>query len=384
MATPTPIDPSVWRTAGGDNSRHGRFGGVTWPVRGPAGHSKALGAVQASVVFDAAGNAFVADMAGGVQSFSPTGNRRWQVTVGGGVSATPVLDAADTLLFVGTHLGDVLALDTATGATRWSRPIPSRKDPRILSDFLHLEERNLVVFGSWSGRFLALDGVTGEPHFDWDAGISPRSAASADRAGNLYTVRAVAGRGIEFVQVRREGGGQETILHREPEDSRGASRALVACAPVLDESRGVAYVVANHERAGHLLAWSLASGRVLWKRELGAAVQATPTVLTSGAVVVADLAGNVEAFDPEGAPRFRTPLRCDYLLAGGVAPAEDRFVLGDPLGAVHELDARGTPSLVFQAPRSIQGRPSFDPSGRLHIPCTDGSVYRFATTPKTG
>jgi hypothetical protein len=90
----------------------------------------------------------------------------------------------------------------------------------------------------------------------------------------------VAGRGIEWVRV--DAGGGETVLHREAEDSRGAGRALVTAAPVLDEARAVAYFVANRERTGRLIAWSLRDARVEWMRELPAAIQATPTVLPNG------------------------------------------------------------------------------------------------------
>lgn len=382
MNAPCPSDPVVWRTAGGDNARRGRFPRRVGLGRRARRRFEAQGAVQASVVFDEAGMAFVADMAGGVQSFDRAGKRRWRILLGGGISATPVVDPTDLVLFVATHTGELVALDATTGATRWRRLMPTRKDPRILSDLLQLPRSNRIVLSSWSGRFFALDAATGEPRFDWDAGISPRSAASADQDGNLYIVRALAGRGTELVRVRVSG--EETVLHREPEDSRGAARALVAAAPSLDEERGTLFLVVNRERMGQLIAWSLERESVVWKRELNAAVQGTPTILAEGTVIVGDLAGQLRGFAPDGTRRFDCALFCDYLLAGGVSPGGDRFAIGDPLGTVHELDAQGSRRAIFEAPRSIQARPSFDPYGHLYVPCTDRWVYRIDAGVSTG
>ncbi len=380
MAAPSPSEAKVWRTAGGDNARRGRFAGEVELAPRPRRQLQAQGAIQASVVFDAEGTAFVADLAGGVQAFAATGRQRWQVNLGSGVSATPALDFDGAVLFVGTHAGEVLALEAATGVTRWHRSIPSRRDPRILSDLLLLRRRGLVVFSSWSGRVFALDAASGEPRFDWDAGISPRSAVSADEAENLYAMRAVAGRGVEVVRWSTEG--EERVLHREPEDSRGAGRALVAAGPVLDEERDTAYLLLNHERVARLLAWSLGSGAARWQRELAAAVQATPTVLPDGSVAVGDLAGGVQVFGPDGVPRCAATLDCDFLLAGGVSPGGGRFVIGDPLGGLHLVEADGTRRQLFEAPRSLQARPSFDPFGNLHVPCTDRIVYVIGGRPR--
>ena len=384
MKAPSAGDPSVWRTAGGDNARRGWFpGAVRWHGRASK-HCPALGAVQASAIFDAAGTAFVADMAGSVQAFATKGRRRWQIRLQGGVSATPVLDPSDSMLFVATHTGDVVAVEAATGVIRWRRAIPTRKDPRILSDLLLLPRSNRIVLSSWGGRFFALDAATGEPRHDWDAGISPQSAAAADLEENVYTVRAVSGRGTELVRVGVDG--QEAVLHREPEDSRGAGRALVAAAPVVDANRGTLYWVVSRERAGQLLAWSLARGALGWRRELAAPVQAALTLLTDGTVIVGDMAGHVHAFDPEGTRRFERALDCDYLLAGGVSAGADGlpFVIGDPVGVVREVDVQGSMKRLFEATRSIQARPSVDPAGHLHVPCTDGWSYRVESSLTAG
>lgn len=371
------LESGIWRMAGGDPARRGFFPDAIRVRAREMARLPASGAVQAAAVFDAAGRVYVADLAGGVQAFTGTGDRRWRVTVGAGISATPALNPTDTLIYLGNHAGSVFALETETGAVRWRRDIPSRRDPRVLSDFLYLAGPELVVFSSWAGRWYGLDSGTGETRLEWEAGIYPRSAASADREGNVYAMRAVGGRGTEVVRTRVGGG--ETVIHREPEDSRGAGRALVASPPVLDEERGVAYAVFNREKAGRLLAWSLGTGERLWARELPASVQGVPAVMgEDGLVVMTDLAGEVHGLGPDGAPRFRVSLSCDYLLAGVVGAARGWCWVGDPLGRVHELDAGGGRRTVVSLPRSVSGRLAFDPTGNLYAPCTDHAVYRLA------
>lgn len=335
--------------------------------------------MQASVVFAADGTAFLADMAGTTQAVAPTGELRWRCRLEAAVSATPVLDPADRVLFVGTHGGEVVALDAATGAVRWRRQIPSRRDPRILSDFLFLPRAGMVLFSSWSGRFHALDAASGEPRAEWDAGNAPRSAASADAEERVYFLRASAGRGIDWVRVRPAAGAEEEVLHREPEDSRGGGRALVAAPPVIDEARGTILLVLHRERAGRLMAWSMAEGTFAWTRDLPASVQAAPALLAGGEVALGDLAGVVHGWDAAGTPLFRTALGCDYLLAGVVGVGADAWVVGDPLGSVRSLDRRGRITPLLEAPRSFQAQPSLDPFGRLVLPCTDHTVYVMAS-----
>jgi outer membrane protein assembly factor BamB len=369
-------DGLAWRTAGGDNSRRGLFPRAARVQSPPARRLEARGAVQAAVVFDQTGRAFVADMAGWVQAFSSEGNLLWRARCDGGVKATPVVHPQRSCLYIATFTGSVCALDTGTGNASWRKEIHSQSDPRILSDILLLEHADLIVVSSWAGRFLAMDAKTGAKRFSWDAGIYPRAAVAADRNEKLHCLRARGANGLEWVRV--DSVGNEEVLLREPEDQRGARRALVAAGPVLDEDRGVAYILLNQDKGGHLLACSMQTGAIVWRKPLPSPVQAAPTVLASGMVIVADLAGVLLGFTPEGARILHYQTGCEYLLAGGVGQADGLFFIGDPLGRVHEVDNQGVGRIVFEASRSVQARPSFDPFGCLHVPSTDRSVHVFS------
>lgn len=370
-----PTGPLVWRTAGGDATRRGLYPRAVRWRREAGSWAAGRGGVKASVVFDGAGNAFVADMAGDLHARNRTGELLWSRSFGAGISATPVLALADAMVCAADHAGEVSAFDALTGAPRWTRRMSSARDPRILSDLLHLPGSSRIVFSSWSGRFFALDAATGETRLEWDAGISPRSAASAGEDEAVYCTRAVWGRGVELVRV--SGHGEEAVLLREPEDSRGAGRALVAAAAVLDETRGRVYLVVNRERTGEIVAWSTGTAAVLWRRDVGAAVQGTPALLSGGEIMMGDLAGRVHGLTVDGERLFERDLGCDYLLAGGIGVGGDRFVIGDPLGRIWEVDRGGGAKRLFEVSRSVEGRPSIDPRGGLHVPCMDRRVHRL-------
>lgn len=278
-------------------------------------------------------------------------------------------------MFVGTHAGWVYALQSDDGAVLWRRSIPTKSDARILADLLYLPAQQSVVLSSWGGQFHGLDAASGESKFTWDAGLWPQAGASADAAGNLYCLRARRGEGVAFFRVSP--GGQETILHSQPESRRGAQRMIAAAAPVLDESRDVAYFVVNGDHNCEVHAWSLREQRHLWKRGLPRTVVATPALGPAGNLLLADMEGSMHALAPDGASVFCFSSGADYLLSGPVCAAEGHAFVGDPLGRLHVVDRTGKGEVVFEAARAIQARPAFDRHGNLYVTSTDRTVYVF-------
>ncbi len=365
----------TWTLAGGAPSRAGRFEGLVRLGGHPARRLAAHGAVQASPVFDANDRVFVADMAGWLQAFTSTGTRLWQQQLDGAVSATPAVDLQAGRVFVGTQTGWVYALTTAEGGVLWRQRIPTRTDARILSDLLWLTTPARIVLSSWGGRYNVLDAASGAITQNWEAGISPQAGASADTAGNVYCLRAVRGEGVAFVRAAPDG--TERVLWRHPEGDRGAARMVVAAAPVLDEARGVAYLIVNRGRDSALHAWSLKEERVRWQHAFPRMTVATPALRTDGAVVVAGMDGVVQAVGPDGSPLFRYETAADYVLAGAVCDGAANTFVGDPLGRLHVIDRDGKGHVIFEASRSLQARPAFSHTGDLHLAGTDRTVYGF-------
>ncbi len=376
MSANAPRMGRVWDAAGGGPARAGVFAGHAVVHGRPIRRLVARGAVLNSVVFDGEGAVFIADMAGGVQACAPEGALRWEARVEAGVQASPALSADGGTLFVGTLGGRVYALNSKSGRSVWQRELPTRSDPRILSDLLHEPATGAVIVSSWGGRWHALDAGTGKTRFEIDAGISPAAAAAADPDGNLYLLRAVAKGGTELVRVAPAG--TETVLHRQAETARGARRALVAAAPVLDLARQTGHAVCNRDRGAELVTWSLTSGQVKQRAPLPRAVQGTPALLPDGSVALADFGGRILAVEPGGAIKFEYVSDTEYLLAGPVAEAGGWLYCGDPLGQLHAVDEKGRGRCLFEAERSVQGRCSFAPDGALYVPSADRVVYVFA------
>jgi outer membrane protein assembly factor BamB len=365
----------IWTVAGGAGARTSRFPKQVRLDPKLSQRLAARGAVQASVVFDAQQRAFVADMGGWIQAFARDGQQLWERQLEGAVSATPACDPETGRLFAGTHAGWVCALNCADGAVLWRGQLPSKTDPRILSDLLYLPAQKLVVTSSWGGAFHALDAGTGESQQTWDAGIYPQSGASADVRGNIYCLRAVHSLGVCF--VRRSLRGEETVLHRQAESPRGAGRMSVAAAPVLDENLGRAWFIINGDREGTIHAWSIKDERLLWTRTVPRMLLSSPAVATDGALILADMNGLLRAWTPDGTPLFQYSTGADYLLGGAVCDADGQSFLGDTEGRLHRVTLSGKGKVFFEASRSIQARPAFDSSGNLYLSATDRNVYVF-------
>lgn len=369
----TALEP--WTTAGGTAARRGLLH-RTAVVRRPCPDLRTTSSVQASVVFDAKGNSYTADMAGNVQARTEDGRLLWQSRLTGGISATPAVHPALPMLFVGTHLGFVYALDSHDGRTRWQKELSSRTDPRILSDLLYWPSPDAVVLNSWNERFLALGAETGAELFSWNAGVFPSGAASLDPAGCCHCLRAVPDVGVQWLKLSPQG--QESVLVCQPEHPRGARRTLTTAAPVIDPARSVAYAVFNADRTCQVHAWSLKTEAPLWVAKLDHCVEATPAMTPDGELRLADLSGQVLGLATDGQLRFQRASGSEYLLAGGVCDAASTFFIGDPLGRVHAIESNGEGRVLLETPRAIQARPSFGPDGSLWLPSMGRTVHRLA------
>jgi len=330
-------------------------------------------------VFDAAGNTYLASMAGEISSYASDLCERWHVQIPDGISASPVLDPSDRHLFLATLGGEVYALDPSDGRIRWRRRIPSQSDQRILSDLLFLPRQSLVVLNSWGGQFHALEAETGTSRFTWSAGISPYASAAASEEGTVYALRITSAEEksglVCFALDPRSG--EETEIFFQPAQVRTANRIAVAASPVIDDVRKKLYVIANEDNDSKIHAFCLATQKPLWSRDFRRFIVGTPALRADGSVVVADLNGVVHVVSSLGSLTYRYHTGAYYLLASPVCDREGSIFVGDPEGRLHLVSPGGTGEVIFEARRSIEARAAFDPSGRLYLPSRDGQVYVF-------
>ena len=80
-------------------------------------------------------------------------------------------------------------------------------------------------------------------------------------------------------------------------------------------------------------------------------------------------------YDLQGAKKFEYKTGAMFVLSGPVCDQQDRVFVADNEGKIHRVSMDGKGEVMHEAERSIQGRPAFNPSGKLYVPCTDGKVY---------
>ncbi len=223
-------------------------------------------------------------------AIAPPLGQRWAATVGGHVLAAPAI--AGGLVFVtATDLADgrtggVVAVDLATGATRWrvATPSPVRGSPAVAGD--------TVAIGQLDGTVLGLDVTTGAIRWRYElgAGLPPEAATlfaapTADAGDFLVgTQRHLAALGSDVGSA---------LWRVDPVPDAGYSQSLAAVAVADNVAIGV-----FHRELGGVIAWDRATGRELWRLvgEPAIAINATP-VIADDTVYVVNGATEVFALD---------------------------------------------------------------------------------------
>ena len=236
-----------------------------------------------------------------------SGKRRWQMRVGL-VSAPMVL--RDSTLYALNNAGLLLALDTRTGATRWSRVAgSSRAGPLVTTSFIAVPSLSdsLFVFAVEGGRPLtraALPrGVTAPL-----AMINDSLAAAASPAGGVFAVRLPQGSVAWTVDTGDPVPGAPSVhgdtvfaitnacgLWQVPTAAPGSAAALrLPCrtrtgATILRDGVLVATVAGDllfHERSGTARQWKVSVGGDLRH----------PPIVHHGQIVIAPVLGDVVSF----------------------------------------------------------------------------------------
>lgn len=139
----------------------------------------------------------VADDRGGVLALSTTDGRDlWRTDIGMPVHATP--SSNEDLVFLPTTRGHLVALDTETGAIRWTYAVEG-KAVYISTPAVSESE---VVFGASDGKLRALDATSGALRWTFDAGegfaaaplIAAHTVFAGGLDGKLYAVERATGR----------------------------------------------------------------------------------------------------------------------------------------------------------------------------------------------
>jgi len=139
----------------------------------------------------------------------------------------------------------------------------------------------------------------------------------------------------------------------------------------------------NPKLTGELVAYTVGTGKVLWRRQI-APSESSPLVV-AGSVFVGDWSGRIYAFRKRtGKLYWSTKLHGQ--VKSGVAVAGERLYVGDYSGRVYALDIRSG-KILWQA----KAQPRFGHTGtfyatpavaygRVYIGATDGKMYSFGAS----
>jgi len=279
-----------------------RSGQLFWRYRGPDAFG--VGAVMgggAVYVATEAGDGFVTSID------LHTGKRRWQVRAG--LVAAPLV-LRDTTLYTVTTAGLLLALDTRTGATRWSRVAgASRGGPLVTATFIAVPSLSdsMFVFATDGGRALTRvalpSGVTAPL-----AMIRDSLVVAASPAGGIFALALPQGT-VEWRVDTRDPVPGAPVVHGDtvfaitnacalwqiPSSAPAAAASLpLPCRTrtgptILRDGVLVATIAGDllfHERSGVGRQWTLGVGGDLRH----------PPIVQHGQIVVAPVLGDVMSF----------------------------------------------------------------------------------------
>ena len=192
---------------------------ATWPAAGPpiVWTAKGLGAGFSSVAVVSGRIFTMGDRRDGqyvIALNEENGTELWATRIGGrhddeygGPRATPTVDG--DLLYVTDTDGDVVCLESATGAVRWRRSMPRDFGGRMMSSWMFSEsplvdgDRVIVTPGGAKAAMVALDKATGKDI--WRAAFGSIGRNGADGAGYSSIVISNGGGVKQYVQLMGKG-----------------------------------------------------------------------------------------------------------------------------------------------------------------------------------
>jgi outer membrane protein assembly factor BamB len=236
---------------------------------------------------------------------SPPLATQWSATVGGHVITAPPVIAGGIVYVAVSDLGDgaaggVVAIELATGRTRWRVPTP-----RTIRGGLAVTD-GTVIAPQIDGVVLGLDATTGAERWrhELSAGLAPQAGAmfgapAADHDDFLV------GNQRSLAVLSAAGGTPLWTADPVPEGQDSQSAAAIAI--------GDGIAVGTFNRAlGGVIAWDRATGARLWSVRDGStvAINASP-IIAGDSVYIVSGADEVSALDLQGQLRWREKLDPD-------------------------------------------------------------------------
>ncbi len=193
-----------------------------------------------------------------------TGKEVWQHETAAHPHSSVAVDVAQHRLFVGDNLGIIYAFDAMTGAALWRRELERTNGKAdIKTTPTVIPEKNLVVFGAWSGKVYALDATTGKTVWEHPTG------------GRIMGSTAYLA-ALRVVYVGNPGGYLRAI-----DVDTGRDRWSFRAGGQINSSPAVSgdgHAVVFGASDGKLYAVRASDGEKLWDFQVGGQVSGSPTL----------------------------------------------------------------------------------------------------------
>lgn len=203
---------------------------------------------------------------GGVYSWSPTGEKRWEITGFGAFYAAPVISSDEsTVYFLNTDNGEIWAVNTEDGSQKWESPVGLGSG--IHGSSLSMDAEGTIYFTTNTHVVAVNDeGETGSIKWQTEVDDASNSGVVIGPQGDLYT------------------GSMGGLLSINPSDGSlnwSYDAEIVESVPAVDVNGNV-YVGTND---GNLIIVN-SQGQILRELELGDDVVNSPTITDDGTVYV--------------------------------------------------------------------------------------------------
>jgi outer membrane protein assembly factor BamB len=290
----------------------------------------------------------------------------WRRTaIEGGVTGGP--GAGNGLVVVGGRNGEVVAVDSETGAERWRTTVTSEviSAPLVTNGF--------VVVRSNDGRTFGLDAADGSRKWVFDRGLpnlSMRGNGSPVAGGELVYLGYDDGTVIALRLVDGQRAWEQLVA--EP-DGRNELERLADVDGEIQVGLSELYATSVRRQT---MAISLNSGRPLWARDVGGYAG---LALLADRLIVADPDGTVWALDRNnGSPLWKQEALARRWLTTPAVHG-NYVVVGDVQGYVHWI--RADDGQIAGRARvdkaAIVGTPQVTSGGMLVVLSSDGRMMAF-------
>jgi outer membrane protein assembly factor BamB len=194
-----------------------------------------------------------------------SGAVKWRRRTRAHPHSSVAVDVRRARVFVGDNAGLAYAFDAGSGAPLWRRDLKSdAEDFEIKTTPTVIPELALVVFGAWSGKVSALDVVSGQVAWSRSVGGKLTGSNAYLPTTNTLFVGSLAGHMIAL--DARTG----RVLWRYD-----AGAGILSSPAVSGDGRAVVFGASD----GRVYALSTADGHVIWSTLLDGQVSGSPTLV---------------------------------------------------------------------------------------------------------